>query len=138
MQFCTSADTGGGMGGGGPMVCFNCQRPGHRASECPNAGPGAAGGLPFNGMPGVGPIGSGLGGMSGLLGGSDLGMGGMRGSDEDRPCMRCGQKGHRSLECPTRSGGVRILTIQTRLVCLERPLLSVVAMHTGVTEVRCI
>lgn len=96
------------MGGASAMMCFNCQQPGHRASECPNMVSGGPRGHTF-GMAELGPIGSNFGGVGGMLagGGGDLGMGGLGGmrGDEDRPCMRCGQKGHRSLECPTRSGG---------------------------------
>lgn len=94
MQFCaTNSNDGpssnGGMArGGGGGGCFNCGEPGHRAAECPMSQQRApAGQFPFR------------------MGGPDarMGMSAMRGisnSESNEPCLRCGRRGHRSVECP--------------------------------------
>jgi Zinc knuckle len=90
MQFCATASKLGGSGGGGPG-CFNCGEPGHRAAECPLAQPRApARQFPFR-----------------MAGSPDLGMGPMAAmrsisnSESNEPCLRCGRRGHRSVECPS-------------------------------------
>lgn len=89
VQFCKSQGGAGGTRAGG-MRCYNCGEMGHRASECPGAqnqirsGPGNA----FSAM-----MQSDL-----LFGGGKLTS--MRSVEE--PCMRCGKRGHRTIECPYR------------------------------------
>lgn len=93
MQFCTSKPriTAGGRAGVAGL-CFNCGAPGHRAADCPmlkQSAPGGAGAFPFR------------------MGAPEphMGMSAMRGMPQadtnNEPCLKCGLRGHRSVECPS-------------------------------------
>lgn len=68
--------------GGGP-VCYNCQAPGHFASDCPSR---------RNGSEGGGSFGGGGGASAGAAGGG-------------LSCYSCGQAGHFASSCPSKRFG---------------------------------
>jgi hypothetical protein len=89
------------------VKCFTCRQLGHRAADCPvllgGGGFGDAGAA-------AGGVGLGMIGPGGRFGGGGLmgmGVGAASGVRGDEQCMRCGQKGHRSSQCPSRAGQVR-------------------------------
>lgn len=97
MQFCVNnnphARNNHGMARGGGAGCFNCGDQGHKAADCPltqQRGP-PPGQFPFR-----------MGGPE-RMGISPLR--GMSNSEAGEPCIRCGQRGHRSVECPSFGGG---------------------------------
>lgn len=89
LQFCASNPANCGASGRGGAGCFNCGELGHRAAECPMNQPRApARQFPFR-----------IGGPEARLGFSALR--GNSNSESNEPCLRCGRRGHRSVECPS-------------------------------------